>query len=398
LGAQVQQPAGTFLVGIYDGAARDEILFFDPIKGTLPELPGPGAGVLFANDVPQLGNCNIDNVSSENGYRDDGQAEVWFSCNGGGLYQARVADFQNNVEPVSGAAGADLIVAFNADPFNPNVSQRRVFARRGESTLIIEREEPNVVDATTNRLRDTFAAGIEFGAIADIIKIADADQNEDLGDLILVFDRASPMTDGKPALIPLERSTAGEGLVWNLPGTVRPGWEVVTLPETTHFVRIGDIPDPLNLVIDDVDATIANLTVFEPTEARVSFGRLEEIMRSATKTFDPVESSFNLLLLERGDRPTAIPSAEDRVFLVDVPSTPNAVFYVLSDQLLGWKMTLHRTIEDDNSNDVRAAVFNRGGSNNRVVGALNFGADTDEIWIAITGGGLDEIHRVKFDQ
>ena len=200
------------------------------------------------------------------------------------------------------------MVRFNADPFNPNVSQRRAFARRGSATLIIEREEPNIVDANANRLRDTFAAGIEFGAIVDVIKIADANQNDDLGDLIVVFDRASPMADGKPALIPLERSTAGEGLVWNLPGTVRPAtWEIVTLPETTHFVRIGAVTDPLNLEIDDVDATTANLTVFEPTEGRVTFGRLEDIMRSATKTFDPVGSDFNPLRLERGELPTALP-------------------------------------------------------------------------------------------
>ena len=63
--------------------------------------------------------------------------------------------------------------------------------------------------------------------------------------------------------------------------------------------------------------------------------------------------------------------------MVPVPGVQNGVFYVMSDALIGWKMTLHQSNQDDNSNDVRGAVFNRGGANNRVIGALNFGVDDD---------------------
>jgi hypothetical protein len=337
--------------------------------------------------------CNLDHASVERGFRADGGDEVWFSCNTTGLMQARAAnDFQNFLTPVANATGADHVVAFGADPLEPRILQRRMFARRGDSKLFIQRAEQGQ-DAATGRDFDTISAAVTFGEIAGLFKISEMNQDADLGDVVVVFDRASPLADGKPALVPIERPFAGTSTEW-IPA--REPWAVVTLPDATHAVRLGAIPDPRNLTVGN-DATIVNLTVFLPTEGRVSFGRLERTILESDGVFSGEAFGFQDLLIDRqGTRPTAVPPSEDRVLITDIPGVAGGVFYMLTSEPIGWRLRLHQTDSDNFSNDVRGAVINRSGPTT-AVGMIPF-TTPDEAWVAFIGGGTNELHRVKFDQ
>ena len=129
----------------------------------------------------------------------------------------------------------------------------------------------------------------------------------------------------------------------------------------------------------------------------MSFGRLESIILTTSGVFDPLNSGFQPLGL-RTDRAAAIPPSTDRVFIVDIPGQPDTVFYALSTEQLAWRLPLHTIVGEDNTNDVRAAVFT-GDPNGRVVGMLPFGASATEAWLGMsTGSGNDELVRLTFDQ
>jgi len=394
LGVEAGQPAGTALVGIYEPGGRDQVMFFDVARGDLPDLPAPGDGVDFRNAVNfGVDGCNLDHASQERGFRTDGDDEVWFSCNTSGLVQARGADeFQNFMTPVPGAEGADHVVAFGADPIDPQILQRRMFARRGTSNLFIQRAEQGQ-DAATNRSFDSLGANLTFGEIVGLFKIADMNPERDLGDIVVVFDRASPLANGKPALVPIERPFAGNTTTW-VPA--RLPWAVVQLPDATHAVRLGAIPDPRNLAVGD-DNTVVNLTVFLPTEGRVAFGRLERTIIESNGVFDGDDFGFQDLRLERqGTLPTTVPPSSDRILITDIPGVAGGVFYMLTTEPVGWRLLLHATVDDNLTNDVRGAVVNRSGPST-AVGLIPF-LTADEAWVAFVGGGSNELHRVTFNQ
>jgi hypothetical protein len=71
------------------------------------------------------------------------------------------------------------------------------------------------------------------------------------------------------------------------------------------------------------------------------------------------------------------------------------VYYVLSSELIGWRIPLHVTDQDNFTNDVRGTVFNRAPPAS-VVGVIPF--NSEQAWIGLTGGGLDELARQAFDQ
>ncbi len=393
LGRLAGQPAGTALLGMYEPGGRDQVLFFDVATGKLPEQPGLGQGVDFiAGDTVVLGDgCNLDHASAERGYRPDGGDEVWLSCNGRGLFRARADDddFKNQVERLPGTEGADHVLAFGADPVDPQTLQRRLFARRGTSTLYIERAEQGQ-QAGIPRRRDTIAGAVTFGAIAGLFKVTEMNPAATLGDLVIVFDRASPLAGGKPALVPLQRPFTGTITQWVLAPSP---WRVVTLPDATHAVRIGAIPDKLQLQIDANDANIVNLTVFLPTEGRVIFGRLERTMTERNGLLTPGDFGFQDLLLNRTNIPSTVPPATDRILLVDSPDGDNTVFYMMTNELVGWKLPLHGTIEDNRSNDVRGTVIN--GATGVAVGMIPLTADA--AWVAYAGDtNSDVILQVRF--
>lgn len=394
LGVVAQQPAGTALLGIYEPGSgpgrRDQVLFFNVASGELPQRPELGDGVDFRDKVNFGEDCNLDHASVERGFRFDGEDEVWFSCKEIGLVQARGSDFQNFITPMPGVEGADHVVAFGADPIDPQILQRRMFARRGSSSLRILRAEQGQ-DAATVRDFDALDARLRFGEIVGLFKIAEMDPNRDLGDLVLVFDRASPLADNKPALVPIERPFAGNTRTW-VPA--RLPWRVIRLPEPTHAVRIGAVPDPRNLVLGD-DNVIVNLTVFLPTIGQVAFGRLERTILEQGGTFTPGDFGFRSLRIDRqGGLPLAVPPSRDRILIADVPGVPDTVFYVMTRDLIGWRLPLHRTVEDDFTDDVRGANIDRSGEST-AVGLIPF-PSADQAWIAYTGA-VDQILRVTFN-
>ena len=139
--------------------------------------------------------------------------------------------------------------------------------------------------------------------------------------------------------------------------------------------------------------------MFEPVEGRVSFARLESIILNTGGVFDPeVSGNFAPLSLERPVKAAQTPPSTDRIFIVDVPGQPGTVFYALSNEQLAWRLPLHATNADDNTNAVRFAFFN-GDSNGRVVGMLPFGTSATDAWLAMsTGTGNDELLRLTFDK
>ncbi len=402
LAARAGQPAGSFLVGIYEPGetGRDEVRFFDPVRGILPERADQGSGINFLNEAfvgsgDFGGACNFDHASVQRGYRVDGGDEQWLGCKAAGLLQFRSASLDQLVEAPRGL-GADLLVAFDDDPANTNILQRRMYAARGDAALYVEQRVEREPDVGA-RTYDT--VNVAFGEIAGLFKIADEDAARDINDLVVVFDRAYPGNGDKPALVPIERLRSSQA--WTLVPTL---WRVLPLPDDTHAVRIADgsVLQPKTLELGEGEEAEVNLEVFLPTQRKVLFGRLEFQMLQV-EAFSELSSGFDPLLFDRGGLVNAVPAADQRILLVDVPGGDNQVFYVLNNQQVGWRLPLRATRQELSRNsDVRFTNdFNEGDSAGRAVGLLSIAGDGDEAWVgmAVPGGvGQDQLIRLKFDQ
>jgi len=165
------------------------------------------------------------------------------------------------------------------------------------------------------------------------------------------------------------------------------------LPDATHAVRVGAIPDKRLLLVDANEANLVNLSVFMPTEGRVVFSRLERTILDNNAVLTPGAFGFQDLLITRGQTPQTVPPATDRILLVDVPGADNTVFYVMNRELIGWRLPLHNSVDDNNTNDVRGTVINRS-SVGAAVGMLPL--TSTSAWVAYTGDNV--IVQARFTQ
>ena len=193
--------------------------------------------------------------------------------------------------------------------------------------------------------------------------------------------------------MPLERPFSSSDNSWRLAPIP---WSVIKLPATTHAVLVGPIDDPLNLQFG-ANGTTSNLAVFQPLDDKVTYGRIERAIIENAGDFETHSVAFQPQLLNRQGQATATPLATERIFLTSVPGVANAVFYALPSELLAWKIPLHVGDDDNFSNDVRGAVFNLAPPAT-IQGIIPFGASQDEAWLAVTGGGVDQLLRVAFNQ
>ena len=386
------------LVGQYDASGNiDEVRAFDVVAGAFV------ASTPFDIDLLQTslggdGRCNIDNISIEEGVDPQGADEMWWSCAipTVGLQQTLTTDFNNNVQAVSGAAGADLILRLGPDRDNTNITQRRVFAARGTATLIVEQVTQNIASRPTLKERDD--VNVIFGKIAGLSLITQTD-NSTYGDIVLVFDRAYPSLSGKPALVPVERQNTEEGPsdAWEL---ARAPWRVIELPANTHAVRLVGavpVPNPDQLNIDNTQQTAVNVEVYLPVEGRVAFARLETEMTSNTGALDPDNTGFPSLDFEpeAGDRPTAVPPVDERILIEPVPGESDTVFYVTTNAAFGWRLKLRRNSNDaDFVNDVEGAQFVNDFSD-RPSAMVTIPNVSDTVWISLSN--IAELHPISFN-
>jgi hypothetical protein len=377
------------LLGFYTADSEDTLRTFDVVEGRVGDI-------VVDFPLTAIGTCNIDTVTVEEGISlaDAGGDEQWFTCVGG-LYQAQDANDLQNFVVDSGAEGADLMLRLQQPDVTTNqVAGRRVYARRGTDSLVVEQVLVHGTAAPgTRRPRDVID-GVSFGEIAGLFLVSETDDNL-FGDLILVFDRAYPGTDDKPALVPLERQNVfNEPTTWQL---ARPPWRVLALPEATHAVRVhtDDIGDVDQLLLGPDDEERVNLEVYLPTLGRVGVGRLELAM-IAPGPFDPDTSGFAPLEFEPGDRPTATPSSRDRIILLPVPGDDRSVFYVMTNGADAWRLTLPVSTADagELNNEVLRAQFNDEGSD-RPASAVTIPGVDDQLWVAFTSP-VDQLHRVTF--
>lgn len=388
-GTDIGDPATIALVGEYQGNGVDQVRRFDVVTGVIETAP---AFDFVDNSIGEGGGCNIDAMSIERGIDPtDLRDELWFSCQNSGL-ESSLTDDQRNDIAVRTGVGADLIVRFDTPELaNPDIIARRMYARRGTSTLTIEQVQQDF----TNRpqLRNIDDVAVDFGAIAGLFRVTETDE-ENFGDIVLVFDRAYPGADGKPALVPIERSPFASTDTWIAAHTP---WVVIPLPDDTHAVRVGSIPDPNQLAINEVDQATQNLAVFLPTEGVVGFGRLESIMTTPGQSIaaDGTGSGFNPLLFDT-DVPNAAPNPELRILLTDVPGAADTVFYVLRGAVrsYGWKMKLHVGVNDDFTNDVERARF-LDESRDDPNGIVTIPGVDDAAWISLKSDTV--LERLPFD-
>ena len=387
------------LVGQYDPAASiDLIETFNVVTGEFVD------NVIFEEDTLQIqqtglgttGQCNIDTITFEAGVDPAGEDELWWTCAilGVGLQQSLVDDLVQTVTP-AGAVGADLIVRLlQEDDVDPNIAQRRVFARRGTGQLVVEQiAKAGISDRPLPRDRDV--VGVQFSEIAGLSLVAETD-NATHGDIVLVFDRAYPEAQGRPALVPIERQNTGGGDsdVWALAPELF--WRVLELPANTHAVRfLGGVTDPDQLTIGTAQQNTANLEVYLPVEGIVAFARLE-IEMGKIGPFDPDGTDFTFQEFEQGasDRPSAVPSSEDRILIEPVPGDADSVFYITTNQAFGWKLKLHRDVNDDFTSEVERAQFFDESSDLPSAMVTIPGSD-DAVWIALKN--QNQLHPIEFD-
>ncbi len=386
---------GDGLVGFYDVGTLDALYGFDPVAGTVDNDPL----IDFGQTSVGGGTCNIDTVTRERGISADvdGGDELWFTCSASGLSQAQNADdLANFVVRPTGVDGADLMVRLTRpDDQTREILERRLYAHRGTGTLVIEQvRDAATISPGTARERDRLS-GVTFGKIAGLTLVSETDDRT-YGDIVLVFDRAYPGAGQKPALVPIERqNTTGDANTW---APAAAPWRVLVLPDDTHAVVVhGDlVSDPDQLTVGGVDRNVVNLEVYLPTHGRVGVGRLETEM-TGTGAFDPDASGFSPLEFETGgDVPAEVPSADDRVLLLDAPGVANTVFYVLTNGAYAWRLTLPQSRNDggDLANAVLRAGFNDD-SNDRPSAALAIPGVGDALWLSFSHP-RDELHRVTF--
>jgi hypothetical protein len=258
--------------------------------------------------------------------------------------------------------------------------------------LIVEQ----VVDTgnrPTPRDRDTVVP--VFGEIAMLKLITETD-DADFGDIILVFDRAFPGAQDRPALVPIERQNLdGAATTWDLAPLP---WRVIELPARTHAVRVVDqVLDPANLNNLEGEENRVNLEVYLPVEGLVLFARLETEMRRGGST--PLTEDTGFLALEfessSNQRPSEVPSSSDRILIEPVPGVADpTVFYVATNQACGWKLRLHRDNNDSYDNFVEAAQF-VDDSSDRASALVTIPSVDNAVWIALKDE--PQLHRITFD-
>ncbi len=415
LGVVNGQPAGSYEVGIY-GANDDKILFFDPdpAADTLAQNVSAGKGIDFAagdivNAAPDANNrrCGFDHASVQAGYQPppDAGDELWIACQRQPrLLQVRASRVDQQLVAAAGK-GADFVLALGADVDDTQVLQRRVYAARGDSALYIERNQQQD-NVELPRQLDKIV-GVEFGAIGGLFLLHEDieidGRRDSFGDVIAVFDRASPRAEGKAALVVLERGGInGPSDEWHI---FQPaGFDhVLVLPDETHTILLGPVPDPQTLVVDNVQQQEVNLVVFRPTAARIEYGRYELAMGQANFSPFTLASSggFDPLLLDRaGATAEELPPPGDRTLLI--PAGDDAVIYVMTNKLVGWRIPLRRTSgnSDDRQSDLRVADFGDAFLDGQAIGLLPSGGGEDRAaWIAVTRGPTsttDQLVHIPF--
>ncbi len=387
-------PAELALVGQYDPVGIIDIVrTFDVVAGEFVANATFDLDFLDASIGGNPGRCNVDSITLERGVDPEGEDELWWSCGLTGLQQSLVDELDNLVVHPD-AAGADLILRLvRPDQNDRDVTQRRVFARRGSATLIVE-QVVNNVSRPTLRARD--AVSVTFGQIAGLSLITETD-DATFGDIVLVFDRAFPGAQGLPALVPIERSTTtGNGKSWSL---AQAPWRVIELPANTHAVRVvDDVLDPANLSdLDAADRDRVNLEVYLPVEGKVVFARLEtEMNRGGATALNADDTGFQPLLFELSSskRPSAVPSSTDRILIEPVPGVADTVFYLTTNQAFGWKLRLHRDNNDSFDNDVERALF-FDEFRDRPSAMVTIPGVVDTVWIALKDAA--ELDPITFD-
>jgi hypothetical protein len=391
---EAAQPDGTVLVGLYEEGTRDEVIFFNPATGALPRTNIRGSGFNFVGAPLVDTGCQFDHASVQTGYGVDGIDELWLACAGPKrVLQVRSPSLEQQIVPAAGA-GADFVIALGADAIDTNVKGRRVYAARGGDTLYVERHAQSDNVESIRELDDTPA----FGAIAGLTLVATDNAAAGYGDLVAVFDREWPET-GEPALVIVERqSQHGDTQAWDI-YTGAGHRHVLELPATTHAVRLGAIADPQALQIDNTLADTVNLEVYEPVAGKVEFGRYETAITAGVPFTSATAGNFNPILLTRAPLPTQTPPASDRILLL--PAGSDAVFYVLTNKQVGWRVPLHRRRADSRDNDLQITTFTNANPQGLPIGMVNVPGNTKAAWVGlkVTGEvGQDQLVPAVFDQ
>jgi hypothetical protein len=276
------------------------------------------------------------------------------------------------------------------------VLARRLYAARGTGTLYVERRQQTDNSASVRAL-DTVP---RFGAIAGLTLVAIDNATAGHGDLVAVFDRAWPATNG-PALVIIERQsqTTGNTTDWKVFKDANQNEHVLELPAATHAVRLGTVPDPRTLVIDTTQANTVNLEVYEPTAGKVEFGRYETAIANRQPFQSTTAGNFNPILLTRSALPLSTPPATDRILLL--PTADGAVLYVMTNQQIGWKVPLHRSSSDSRDNEVRFTTFLNANPAGLPIGMVAVPNSTTTAWIGLQVAGQvgkDQLLPAVFDQ